>query len=200
MTHSEATRLIAPQYILDDVLVPWVRKDEFMGEVVSFGYIVFFSLVFPLAPLFALIGNFLEVRLGAYRLVVQSKRPFAMRAQDIGAWKGVLESLAKSGVLINALIIALSSGYFQETFLAQFGDNWPSRMGVQLAFVLVFEHTVFLVTSLVEWLVPEEPANIRNAREREKYLQRVANGEIVEVEDVQEESGQQNKGFKFFGV
>ncbi|KAJ3047630.1 hypothetical protein HDU99_009438, partial [Rhizoclosmatium hyalinum] len=56
-------------------------------------------------------------------------------------------------------------------------------LGIQLAFVLIFEHLVILVVGAVCWFVPEEPANIRNSIEREKYLIRVANGEIVEVDD-----------------
>ena len=39
---------------------------------------------FPLAPLFALINNVIEIRLDAYKLVTQWKRPVAARAQNIG--------------------------------------------------------------------------------------------------------------------
>ncbi|KAJ3002429.1 UNVERIFIED_CONTAM: Anoctamin-7 [Siphonaria sp. JEL0065] len=198
MSRRQAANRVAPQYVLDDVLDSWVRRNEFMAKVIEFGYVVLFSLAFPLAPLFALASNFLEVRLAAYRLVVESKRPFAMRASDIGAWKGILDALAKLGILVNALIISISSGYFQTTFLAAFADSWASKLGIQLAFVLIFEHVVLGVTAAVEWMIPEEPSNIRNALQREKYLKRVANGEIVEVEDVQEELPKRKNTLKLF--
>ncbi|KAI9337820.1 calcium-activated chloride channel-domain-containing protein [Obelidium mucronatum] len=181
-SRRQAAHRVAPQYVLDDVLNMWSRRDEFTNKTIEFGYVVLFSLAFPLAPLFALASNFLEVRLAAYRLVVVSKRPFAMRASDIGAWYGILDALSKLGILVNASIVAFSSGYFQTTFLSNFSDSWAAKLGIQLAFVLVFEHVVLLVTAAIEWLVPEEPSNIRNAIQREKYLKRVANGEIVEVD------------------
>ena len=43
-----------------------------------------FVAAFPLAPLFALLNNVIEVRLDAYKLVTQWKRPIAARAHDIG--------------------------------------------------------------------------------------------------------------------
>ncbi|ORY49753.1 DUF590-domain-containing protein [Rhizoclosmatium globosum] len=183
MNRRQASFRVAPQYILDDVLQVWVRRDEIMPKIIEYGYVCLFSLSFPLAPLLALISSILEIRLGAYRLVVESKRPFARRVEDLGAWKDIMDAIAKISILVNALIIVMSSGYFESTFLANFEDNQSAKLGIQLAFVLIFEHLVILVVGAVCWFVPEEPANIRNSIEREKYLIRVANGEIVEVDD-----------------
>jgi len=41
---------------------------------------------FPLAPLFALLNNVIEIRLDAYKLVTQWKRPVASRAINIGTF------------------------------------------------------------------------------------------------------------------
>lgn len=43
-----------------------------------------FVSAFPLAPLFALLNNTVEIRLDAYKFVTQVRRPIANRAQDIG--------------------------------------------------------------------------------------------------------------------
>ena len=43
-----------------------------------------FVAAFPLAPMFALLNNVIEIRLDAYKFVTQYKRPVAAKAQDIG--------------------------------------------------------------------------------------------------------------------
>jgi hypothetical protein len=52
--------------------------------VIQYGFVTIFVAAFPLAPLFALINNIIEIRLDAYKFVTQWKRPMAARAQDIG--------------------------------------------------------------------------------------------------------------------
>ena len=52
--------------------------------MIQYGFVTIFVAAFPLAPLFALINNIIEIRLDAYKFVTQWKRPMAARAQDIG--------------------------------------------------------------------------------------------------------------------
>ena len=56
---------------------------------------------FPLAPLFALINNILEIRLDAYKLVSQARRPLGERVEDIGAWYGILKIITYVAVVSN---------------------------------------------------------------------------------------------------
>ena len=43
-----------------------------------------FVAAFPLAPLFALLNNWVEIRLDAHKYVSVLRRPLSERAQDIG--------------------------------------------------------------------------------------------------------------------
>ena len=52
--------------------------------VIQFGFITIFVAAFPLAPLFALLNNVIEIRLDAFKFVSVLRRPVAERAQDIG--------------------------------------------------------------------------------------------------------------------
>ena len=56
---------------------------------------------FPLAPLFALLNNWVEIRLDAHKFVCETRRPVADRAQDIGVWFIILDSLAQLAVISN---------------------------------------------------------------------------------------------------
>lgn len=55
----------------------------------------------PLAPLFALINNWVEVRLDARKFVVDFRRPVMERAQGIGVWSTILTTIAHIAVISN---------------------------------------------------------------------------------------------------
>ncbi len=55
-----------------------------MHTVVQYGFVTLFVAAFPLAPLFALINNYFEIRIDAHKFVVVLRRPVPERAQDIG--------------------------------------------------------------------------------------------------------------------
>jgi anoctamin-1 len=46
--------------------------------------VTLFVASFPLAPLFALLNNIIEIRLDAKKFVTEVRRPIAARAKDIG--------------------------------------------------------------------------------------------------------------------
>lgn len=52
--------------------------------VIQFGFVSLFVASFPLAPLFALLNNVIEIRLDAKKFVTELRRPVAARAKDIG--------------------------------------------------------------------------------------------------------------------
>ena len=66
--------------------------DHFLA-VIQYGFITLFVAAFPLAPLFALINNIIEIRLDAYKMVTTKRRQLALRAQDIGLWQAILRSI-----------------------------------------------------------------------------------------------------------
>lgn len=60
-----------------------------------------FVAAFPLAPLFALLNNIVEIRLDAYKMVKEARRPLAERVEDIGAWFGILRGVTYVAVVSN---------------------------------------------------------------------------------------------------
>lgn len=69
--------------------------------VLQFGFITIFVAAFPLAPLFALLNNWVEIRLDAHKFVCEYRRPVAERAQNIGVWFNILEALSHLSVIAN---------------------------------------------------------------------------------------------------
>ncbi|XP_065655307.1 anoctamin-7 isoform X3 [Hydra vulgaris] len=84
---------------------------EYLEMVIQFGFITIFVAAFPLAPLFALLNNIFEIRIDSNKLICETRRPVAERAQDIGIWYSILDAIAKIAVISNAFLIAFTSNF-----------------------------------------------------------------------------------------
>jgi len=80
----------------DDVATRW-EKDadlsalsdhglffEYLELIIQYGFTTLFVSAFPLAPFFALLNNYFEIRIDAYKFVSGLRRPVPERAGDIG--------------------------------------------------------------------------------------------------------------------
>ncbi|XP_012289037.1 anoctamin-4 [Orussus abietinus] len=224
---------IAPRrpWIRDLKLLDWGPRglyDEYLEMVIQFGFITLFVAAFPLAPLFALANNVLEMRLDATKFLRHYRRPVPLRTRDIGIWARILDSLTRISVTTNAFIIAFSSSLiprlvymaavspdksdagFLNHSLAYFNTadffngTQPQRSSFEnvtmcryseyrnppdhetlpykrptvywhiftarLAFVVVFQNVVGLVTLAVQWCLPGIPRKLRDQIKREAFL------------------------------
>ncbi|CAF0838974.1 unnamed protein product [Rotaria sp. Silwood1] len=84
---------------------------EYLEMVLQFGFITIFVAAFPLAPLFALLNNWIEIRLDAKKLTCETRRPIAFRSSTIGIWFNILQVLAYLAIVANAFLIAFTSEF-----------------------------------------------------------------------------------------
>ncbi|CAH1180912.1 unnamed protein product [Phyllotreta striolata] len=84
---------------------------EYLEMVLQYGFITIFVTAFPLAPLFALINNVLEMRLDAKKFIKYYRRPVPQRVKNIGVWYSILAIVGRISVASNAFIIAFSSHF-----------------------------------------------------------------------------------------
>ncbi|XP_072316534.1 anoctamin-7 [Eucyclogobius newberryi] len=105
---------------------PWERDyqlldceglfEEYLEMVLQFGFITVFVAACPLAPLFALVNNWVEIRLDANKFVTEYRRPVAERAQDIGVWLHIMQLISHIAVIANAFLIAFTSSFLPRSF------------------------------------------------------------------------------------
>uniref|UniRef100_A0A8C1GB93 Anoctamin n=1 Tax=Cyprinus carpio TaxID=7962 RepID=A0A8C1GB93_CYPCA len=188
--------------------------DEYLEIVLQFGFITIFVAAFPLAPLFALLNNWVEVRLDAYKFVCEYRRPVAERAQHIGVWFIILEALSHVSVIVNAFLIAFTSDFLPRLlYQYKFNNdlhgyvnftlaysppsyNYSSHtvcrykafrdengkytlvywelLAARLGFIIAFEHVVFFVLRVIDWMVPDIPESLELKIKRERYLAKQA--------------------------
>ncbi|XP_035878516.1 anoctamin-7 [Phyllostomus discolor] len=90
--------------------------DEYLEMVLQFGFVTIFVAACPLAPLFALLNNWVEIRLDARKFVCERRRPVAERAQDVGIWFPILAGITHLAVISNALLLAFPSDFLPRTY------------------------------------------------------------------------------------
>lgn len=206
--------------------------EEYLEMVLQFGFITIFVAAFPLAPLFALLNNWVEIRLDAHKFVCETRRPVAERAQDIGVWFKILDALAQLAVISNAFLIAFTSEFLPR-LLYQYQFDWDLQgyinftlavsppgtlnqtcrykefrdetgdytlfywhlLAVRLAFVILFEHIVFGICKLIDFLVPDVPEALELKIKRERYLAKQALADtdaIMKIARGDDESGDED--------
>ncbi|XP_067350869.1 anoctamin-1a isoform X3 [Channa argus] len=218
------------RYEKDHFLGPFVGiSPEYMEMIIQFGMVTLFVASFPLAPLFALLNNIIEIRLDAKKFVKELRRPIAVKAKDIGIWYNLLRGLSKVAVIVNAFVISFTSdfiprlvyqykyssdgtmhGFVNHTLsffnvtdfqpgtepldsmhlgykveVCRYKDYreppWSSIpyelskdfwaiLAVRLAFVIVFQNVVMLMSDFVDWLIPDIPKDISLQMHKEKIL------------------------------
>jgi len=67
---------------------------DYAEIVTQFGYVTVWSIVWPLAPVFALINNYIELRTDALKICKHVRRPVGDRVETIGTWLQTLVSLS----------------------------------------------------------------------------------------------------------
>ncbi|XP_067850237.1 anoctamin-1a isoform X2 [Heptranchias perlo] len=109
---TESNCKIPQQYESDYNLDPFAGlTPEYMEMIIQFGFVTLFVASFPLAPLFALLNNVIEIRLDAKKFTRELRRPDAAKSKDIGIWYNILRGIGKLAVIINAFVIAFTSDF-----------------------------------------------------------------------------------------
>uniref|UniRef100_A0A8C2ZW44 Anoctamin n=1 Tax=Cyclopterus lumpus TaxID=8103 RepID=A0A8C2ZW44_CYCLU len=98
------------QWNLDYALAPFEGlTPEYMEMIIQFGFVSLFVASFPLAPLFALLNNVIEIRLDAKKFVTELRRPVAVRAKDIG--KLARRMSERKRLIHRAFVISFTSDF-----------------------------------------------------------------------------------------
>ncbi|XP_037755912.1 anoctamin-1 isoform X2 [Chelonia mydas] len=144
------------RYEVDYNLEPFAGlTPEYMEMIIQFGFVTLFVASFPLAPLFALLNNIIEIRLDAKKFVTELRRPVAVRAKDIGIWYNILRGVGKLAVIINAFVISFTSDFIPRlVYLYMYSEN-----GTMHGFV---NHTLssFNVSDFQGGTAPNEPMEL----------------------------------------
>ena len=66
--------------------------------------------------MFALLNNWVEIRLDAQKFVCETRRAVAERAENIGIWFRIMEMLAQLAVISNVFVLVDNSDNYELNF------------------------------------------------------------------------------------
>ncbi|KAM9615708.1 LOW QUALITY PROTEIN: anoctamin-7 [Morphnus guianensis] len=113
----------APWVVDHQLLVFEGLFDEYLEMVLQFNFITIFVAACPLAPLFALLNNWVEIRPDAHKFVCDYWQPVAERPQGIGIWFSILEAIAHLAIISNAFLITFTSDFLPRVYYKYVHDS-----------------------------------------------------------------------------
>ena len=146
----------------------------------QFGYVMLFSTVWPLIPLFAWTNNVYEVRGDVLRLCYASRRPLPRKATDLGRWESFFVFVVIISAVVTTGLISVSTGHLESFFIdcnqtgnekGRFGpvmtcfETW----GVRLSIAAVIEHCILFCQLIILTGITNYPRWVqRRKRQMEK--------------------------------
>lgn len=135
---------------------------DYTNMVIQIGFVLFFSAVFPLCPLIALINNLILIRFNALKICYTRQRPIAQKIGGIGVWEDVLQIMSVGGILTNCALYGFTSNQLKNVVTPTFGKT---GMAVLL---FAYEHTILLFKYWLHGSIPTVHPSVQRARTRER--------------------------------
>ncbi|RHY94480.1 hypothetical protein DYB37_006836 [Aphanomyces astaci] len=133
---------------------------DYNEMIIQFGYITLFVVSFPLAPFLALLNNYFEIRIDAFKLAKESRRPNPHGAEDIGTWQTILEIMGTISVVTNVAAVVFVSNH---TFS---GMSFESKLWTFIA----VEHVILLFKYVLSVVIDDVPEDVKLQLDRSKFL------------------------------
>lgn len=151
------------------------EKDDVLGDymdlTIQFGYVIFFSSIFPPAGILSMICNYFEMKQSISNLKYKKKFK-AEVSTGIGNFMECLNILSTFAIMINAFLICFTSKVFKKLFTGQHEldvkpiASW--EVATFLTLVFGIEHIMMLVKIIVEFTITKHPEFIKTGEmERE---------------------------------
>ncbi|CAD7922377.1 unnamed protein product [Amoebophrya sp. A120] len=141
---------------LDDFVSSDMLND-YMELTVQFAMVTCFSVVLPILTMLALASNMIEYRIIAYRQLHVVQRVYPSGAESIGAWQSIFAAIATMAMIVNAGLGVFAMKPFRD---------WETEHKL-LAF-LVGEHILIFSKVLVEVAIPDLPAQVDKAEDKQE--------------------------------
>jgi hypothetical protein len=147
----------------EQALRDYEPDDDYTMSLIQFGYVTFFSMAFPLAPLLALINNLVQTRVDAFKLCRTRRRPIAQKTSGIGVWDNALELMTSIAVVTNCALVGFTS-------TAVWSQLPEMSQTTKVLVIIAFEHLLLFVKYWVESTVPRTPEKVTRAMQRERII------------------------------
>lgn len=149
--------------------------------VLQFGYVVLFCVSFPMIPFVAFVSNYIEIRVDAWKIGTQSRRPMPEGAEDIGTWQDVMNIMTVLSIIMNGGIIFFASDYLEVLYGQSIELKW------KVMIFTVTEHVALIIKYIIEIAINDVPMEVTTQIERQNLIiNKVIKNIKDEVADIDE--------------
>ena len=113
-----------------------------INELIHFGYLAFFGIIFPIAPLIGVFINYIDAYLALYMFANVSQRARIILMKDSGIYNDLLKIIIYSSLAVNGGLFAFYSR-------VDLGFLNLKKFSNEFAYLLIFEHILFAINILV---------------------------------------------------
>jgi anoctamin-10/anoctamin-7 len=177
------------QYFLADYDAKGLFGD-YMEMILQFGYATMFVTAYPLAPLLAVLNNYIEIRVDAFKLLTGTRRPEPKGAEDIGTWQYILEIMSTASVISNSLLICFTGSKLTELCnpdehnICQDLPMHYTLLYWRLALFVVLEHVFMFFKTGLGLAIPDIPEDVALQRQRnDNFVAKIVRLEVDEADD-----------------
>ncbi|RHY28036.1 hypothetical protein DYB32_006913 [Aphanomyces invadans] len=154
--------------------------DDYTEMITQFGYCSLFVVSFPLTPLFALVNNYIEIRVDGFRLLFDNRRSRPRSAGSIGMWLDIVEWCTTIAIFTNAYVIVWTSNTFdflKNSNLFKFPNGDVNEDAVDeyakvqklIAFVS-FVAIMMVIRFFLAHVIPDVPASVSAQLKRQQFF------------------------------
>jgi hypothetical protein len=145
--------------------------DDYTNLILQLGFVLLFSIVFPLAPLLLLLNNLALIRLKAMKICYFRQRPLATKVSGMGVWEDLLQVMSAAGILTNCGIMVFTSSVLSSSEIGKRLDY-----GGMILLLFGFEHILLLFKYWLHVSIPRVPPAVLRAKNRDRQSAAAAIG------------------------
>lgn len=142
---------------IDEYLSEYEIYSDFVQMAVQLGYIALFATAYPIAPLFALIVNTIEMHCDLFKLCFVVRRPIPRYGvSQLSVWSGVFRLFAVGAILTNTFLIVFAGSQIHFWL-----PNSSFSKENSIILFAVLEHLLLVLCGFLFWRIPAQPRAVK---------------------------------------
>ena len=136
--------------------LPVPMEDIWLNYMLQFGFIAFFSITFPLAPLIGFIFNLIDMNFVFFSFSRVFKRETIIELDSIGVWNDIIHAMTIASLIVNVALFVWCSKSFYNLLGTEIS------MYHLLVALVIYEHVVFVIKFFLSIIIKSKPLWLRN--------------------------------------
>ncbi len=152
--------------------------DDYIEMIIQLGYVCLFASAYPLAPCLAVLANFIEIRLDAFKLSHVHRRPVPTPVGGIGVWASLVKCIVWLSAFTNCMIFCFSSmqmvQYLPDYFIIDKTGEHDLKDGngwVVVFIIFGIERFLLLVGIILCLVIPDVPEEVKIKEQQKNFIQ-----------------------------